>query len=38
MAVCVTNCAEFADFPPKWQADAREQSAELAFLHGGWLG
>ncbi len=34
----VAICADFALFPPKWQADARERSAELTFLRGGTLG
>jgi hypothetical protein len=29
---------QMAQKPPKWQADARERSAELTFLHGGMLG
>ena len=30
--------AHFAFYPPKWQADVRELSAELIFLCGGRLG
>jgi hypothetical protein len=30
--------AKFADYPPKWQAGLREQTAESTFMHGGWFG
>ncbi len=32
------NLHKMHKFPPKWQADVREQSAEMTFLRGGWLG
>jgi len=34
----VAVIAQIAILPPKWQAAMSEQSAELAFCVGGWLG
>ena len=44
MDKCIFCCtkfaifATFAHYPPKWQADVTELSAELTFLTGGKLG
>ena len=38
VAVVTAFFAEFADYPPKWQARMREQTAEMTFWVGGILG
>jgi hypothetical protein len=38
VGVVTAQIAKFAIYPPKWQADVRERTAELTQLRGGWPG